>query len=107
MSDLLECRKVLQQDGKRLFCDECGFESFIPDRPPKKERKPTMSEELATLKAENDRLRNFASQLSRIQFEEWHGHYQDGAFWIFDSEGEGIAKGKDAFEAFENMEKLK
>lgn len=57
MSDLLECRKVLQQDGKRLFCDECGFESFIPDRPPKKERKPTMSEELATLKAENDRLK--------------------------------------------------
>lgn len=66
-----------------------------------------VQENYAALKAENDRLRTFASQLSRIQFEEWHGHYQDGEFWIFDSEGEGIAKGKDAFEAWQNMERAK
>ncbi len=52
-------------------------------------------------------LCEFVRSLARIQFEEWYGNYQDGEFYIFDSDGNSVASGKDALEAIFEMNKLK
>ena len=49
--------------------------------------------------------REFDGILARIAYEEWYGRLQDGAFCIFDADGEGIASGATPFEAWQNAKK--
>lgn len=35
-----------------------------------------------------------------------HGNYQDGKFWIFDSDGNGVASGDNALDCFKNFQNL-
>ena len=46
------------------------------------------------------------NQMNSIAFEEWHGHWQDGVFWIFDSDGNGIASGETVVKALAAFESL-
>lgn len=62
--------------------------------------------EHAAAMSEVKRLRAFIASLNSISFEEWYGHYQsvlDDEFHIFDGEGNGVASGKNALEAYEMM----
>ena len=54
---------------------------------------------MATLKE----LREFVGAMGRVAIEEWHGVYQDGEFWFFADDGEGIASGTDPFDAWRKM----
>jgi hypothetical protein len=60
-------------------------------------------EKLADLAAELKQLREFVGAMNRVAIEEWHGHYQDGEFWFFESDGEGVASGTDPFDAWQKM----
>lgn len=55
------------------------------------------------LTAELKQLREFVGAMSRVAIEEWHGFYQDGEFWFFADDGEGIASGIDPFDAWRKM----
>lgn len=64
----------------------------------------------APLTAEIERLRiwetqicEFLGSVNTVGFEEWHGHYEDGKFWIFDGEGNGLWSGATLVDAIRGM----
>lgn len=67
---------------------------------------PDTESELVELRAKCERYETYLNRCNRIAFEEWHGHWQDDAFWIFDSDGEGVASGQSVVEALEAFETL-
>lgn len=46
----------------------------------------------------------FVRSLNSIAFEEWYGRYfAGGKFVMFDSDGDSVASGKDALDAWQNF----
>ncbi len=72
----------------------------------KKELLKTVAMFLQEKDAELKSLRDFVRSLNSLAFEEWHGRYsQVGScrFCILDGDGDVVASGSDAYEAWRNL----